>query len=186
MSCPTHESFSMIVHTIDDTARKLIEILCFNYFIINIVEEGLDFVHFSTIFDFEPCEHQVCEDITIIDDLEVEDDEEFFLTVIKLSGFNRRIKLLNSEKTFIIVDTDSKLFYTATIPSLICCACTLFSVSGFTVVFENDDIEDVEEGGIMEVCAIIPIDSDCLYRDTFSIEIGTTPDTACKLYSIHN
>ena len=154
-------------------------------FIISLVEEGLDYVHMSTIFDFEPCEHQVCEDIVIIDDLEVEDDEEFFITVMKRSRFNKRIKLVNSEKTFRIVDIDSKLFYTATIPSLT--RCTLFfSVSVFTVVFENDDIEDVEEGGIMEVCAIIPIDSDCPYRETFSIEIGTTPVTACKLYSIHN
>ena len=61
----------------------------------------------NIIFEFEPCEKQVCHDIVIIDDLEVENDEEFTINVIRPIGVN--LKLINSEKTIIIVDVDGRL-----------------------------------------------------------------------------
>ena len=112
--CPTHESFSMVVYTSDDTASKFIYYILLHYFNINLVVAGLDFVDMSRLFEFEPCVKQVCHNIAIIDDSEVENNEEFTINVLRSSGVNRRIKLMNSEKTITIVDTDGRLSYIAT------------------------------------------------------------------------
>ena len=81
------------------------------YFNTDLVEAGLDFVDMNIIFEFEPCEKQVCHDIVIIDDLEVENDEEFTINVIRPIGVNKNLKLIYSEKTITIGDVDGRLSY---------------------------------------------------------------------------
>ena len=114
--CPTHESFSMVVYTSDDTAGKFIYYIllhCIVFFNINLVVAGLDFVDMSRLFEFEPCNKQVCHNIAIIDDSEVENNEEFIINVMRISGVSKKIKLMTSEKTITIVDTDGRLSYIA-------------------------------------------------------------------------
>ena len=109
--CPTHESFSMVVYTSDGTASKLYFASLHCFFNINLVVAGLDFVDMSRLFEFEPCVKQVCHNIAIIDDSEVESDEKFIINVLRSSGVNKKIKLMTSEKTITIVDTDGRLSY---------------------------------------------------------------------------
>ena len=119
--CPTHESFNMVVYTSDDTAGKFIYYILLHYIVffnINLVVAGLDFVDMSRLFEFEPCNKQVCHNIAIIDDSEVENDEEFTINVMRPNGVNKKIKLMNSEKTITIVDTDSRLRSYMYIPSM--------------------------------------------------------------------
>ena len=157
--CPTYESFSMVVYTSDDTAGKFIDSILLHYIVffnINLVVAGLNFVAMSRLFEFEPCVKQVCHNIAIIDDNEVENDEEFTINVIRPIGVNRRIKLVNSVKTITIVASEIYL------------------------EFEQDQPREVEEGQTIEVCVIIPVDSNCPYRGSFSIDIITTDITASK------
>ena len=55
-----------------------------------------------------------------------------------------------------------------------------FTALEFTLEFEQDQPRVVEEGEIIEVCVVIPVDSNCPYRETFSIDIITTDITASK------
>ena len=65
----------------------------------------------SRLFEFEPCNKQVCHNIAIKNDNEVENDEEFIINVMRSSGVSKKIKLMTSEKTITIVDTDGRLSY---------------------------------------------------------------------------
>ena len=65
----------------------------------------------SRLFEFKPCNKQVCHNIAIIDDSEVESDEKFIINVMRSNGLSKKIKLMTSEKTITIVDTDGRLSY---------------------------------------------------------------------------
>ena len=56
------------------------------------------------------CAAQYCTDVPLIDDLVVEDKEEFSVTLKKghNQGLNERIILINTEISCVIIDSDSK------------------------------------------------------------------------------
>ena len=68
-----------------------------------------DYVSNSTVVTFDQCDYHKCLDIEIINDLRVEQQELFNVSVVRSPDLNKRIKLANTERTIRIIDTDSRL-----------------------------------------------------------------------------
>ena len=68
----------------------------------------MDYIGLSMILSFAACETRQCVNITIVDDLVDELDEEFDITLERTIGLDSRISLRPVDARVIIEDNDGK------------------------------------------------------------------------------
>ena len=81
----------------------------------NFIVSPMDYCALSEILVFATCGRQQCVNVTIVDDLEVEMNENFLYTLERAPGLNFEIKLNPVEGEILIVDNDCKWSYYADI-----------------------------------------------------------------------
>lgn len=77
---------------------------------ILLAARGEDHRHLSTILTFGKCSMSECIQIVLIDDMTVERDEEFYVTLERTPDLNQNIELYPTEKRVKILNNDGKIY----------------------------------------------------------------------------
>ena len=66
----------------------------------------MDYTGFSKTVEFEACDSRRCVDVEIIDNCELEDTEEFYVTLLRNGLDLDDVEILDSRTTIEIIDGD--------------------------------------------------------------------------------